>query len=87
MFNIWPGVRRDFQEAESSFSGGHVFAELRERGTIFEHSERKAEVAALRRRIERESSNNAWYRARRRETRDESEDEELDWGSDDETDE
>ena len=85
MFNIWPGVRRDFQEAESSFSGGHVFVALRERGTIFEHSESKAEVVALRRRIERESSNNAWYRARRRDTRDESEDEELDWGSGDET--
>ncbi|KAH4189953.1 hypothetical protein HBH42_138110 [Parastagonospora nodorum] len=87
MFNIWPGVRRDFQEAQSKSSGGHVFAALRERGTIFEHNEKKADVAALRRRIERESSNNAWYRARRRDTRDESEDEELDWGSDDETDE
>lgn len=84
MSNNWPGVRQDFQETESSFSGGHVFAALRERGTIFEHSENKAGVAALRRRIERESSNNAWYRARRRDTGDESEDEELDWGSDDE---
>jgi hypothetical protein len=86
MFNICPGVRRDFQEAESKFSGGHVFAALRERGTVLEQNENKADVAALRRRIERESSNNAWYRARRRDTRHESEDEELDWGSDDETD-
>jgi hypothetical protein len=79
---ICPGVHSDFTQAGSNFGGGDIFAALRERGTIFATNENKDDILTLRRRVEQESSNNAWYRSRLRVRSEDSEGEELGLGSD-----